>query len=136
MAIYYENLVRILCGLVKMALIHALEKAKHLNEEMYIPGSRIVRAEYFGKIVAIKEEMAAKGVSEYILVKINADKQNLVQIGNKLSNMIRSTDLIGLDNDGQMYVCFSQAGKENIEIIINRLKASGLLFNRTKETNY
>lgn len=128
MAVYYENLVKIICGLVKISLIRALEYTEQIEDEMYIPGSRIIRADYFSQIVAVKEEMAESGVAEYVLIRFSTTPQNLVQVGNRLSSLLRVTDLLGMGPDGELYLCLMQTNKDNIRVVLERIQKSGLSF--------
>ena len=128
MAVYYENLVKIICGLVKISLIRALEYTEQIEDEMYIPGSRIIRADYFSQIVAVKEEMAENGVTEYILIRFSTTPQNLIQVGNRLGSLLRATDLLGIGPDGELYLCLMQTNKDNIQVILDRIHKSGLSF--------
>ena len=47
MAVYYENLVKVICGLVKISLVRALEYTEQIEDEVYLPDSHIMTAEFF-----------------------------------------------------------------------------------------
>lgn len=128
MAVYYENLVKIICGLIKISLVHALEYSELIEDDIYLPGSRIVNNEYFGKMVQIKEEMAQNGVSEYVLIHFATTPQNRIDVANKITSLIRTTDVLGLGRDGELYLCLNQTNESNLHIVLNRLQASGLNF--------
>lgn len=128
LAVYYENLVKIICGLIKISLVRALEYTEQIEDEMYLPDSRIVSNGYFSQIIQVKEEMAEIGVSEYVLIRFNTTPQNILSIGNRLNQLIRQTDILGLGRDGELYLCLSQTNQSNIHIVLDRIKKSGLGF--------
>lgn len=128
MAIYYENLVKIICGLIKISLVRALEFTEKIEDEIYLPGSRIVKNSYFGQIVSVKEQMAQNGVSEYVLIHFETTPQNQAEIANRISKLIRTTDVLGLGKDGQLYLCLTQTNQSNIHFVLERIQAAGLLF--------
>lgn len=128
LAVYYENLVKIICGLIKISLVRALEYTEQIEDEMYLPDSRIVSNGYFSQIIQVKEEMAEIGVSEYVLIRFNTTPQNILSVGNRLNRLIRQTDILGLGRDGELYLCLSQTNQSNIHIVLDRIKKSGLSF--------
>ena len=128
LAVYYENLVKIICGLIKISLVRALEYTEQIEDEMYLPGTRIVNNRYFGQIIQVKEEMARDGVSEYVLIRFNTTPENLPHVGGQLGHLIRQTDILGLGIDGELYLCLAQTNQSNIGVILDRIKRSGLSF--------
>ena len=128
MAMYYENLIKVLCGLLKISLLRALEYTEKIEDEIYLPGTRIMQPEYFKKIIGVKEDMSEDGVSEYALIRIDTTPDNLTSVGEALLKSLRVTDVLGLGVDGELYICLSQANENNINIVLSRIQAAGLTF--------
>lgn len=131
MAVYYENLVKVICGLVKISLVRALEYTEQIEDEVYLPDSHIMTAEFFGDVIRVKEEMAENGVSEYILIRFDTTPRNRMQVGKSLAGLVRTTDVIGLGPDGELYLCLTQTNQENIGPVLKRIRRSGLTFTET-----
>lgn len=126
LSVYYENLIKIVCGLIKISLIRAIEYNSKTETEKYISGSRILKNEYFAELIKNKEEMAQSGTSEYVLLLISATPENRNAVANKISSLVRSTDELGLGKNGELYLCLSQTNTQNIQYVLDRLKKCGL----------
>lgn len=128
MATYYENLVRILCGLVKISLVRALSYTERIESEMYVPGSRILVPEYFKKILQVREDLAQKGMAEYMVLKVKTEEDARIETADKLSGLIRVTDVIGEDDVGTLYLCLAQTNRQTVKAVLERIEKSGVAF--------
>lgn len=126
LSVYYENLIKIICGLIKISLIRAIEYNSKIETEKYIPGSSILKNEYFAELIKNKEEMAQSGTSEYVLLRIDTGSMDQADVANKIIPLIRNTDEFGLGKNGELYLCLSQTNNQNIRFLLERLKKSGL----------
>lgn len=126
LSVYYENLIKIVCGLIKISLIRAIEYNSKTETEKYIPGSKILKNEYFAELIKNKEEMVQSGTSEYVLLLIEATPENRNAVANKISALVRNTDELGLGKNGELYLCLSQTNTQNIQYVLDRLKKCGL----------
>ena len=126
MATYYENLVRILCGLVKISLVRALSYTERIESEMYLPGSRILVPDYFKKILQVREDLVQKGMAEYMVLKVTATADNRIKVAEKLNKLIRVTDVLGLDQEGILYLCLAQTNRQNVRAVLDRIAVSGV----------
>lgn len=124
--IYYENLIKIVGGLIKMSLIRAIEYRKNAEETQYISGTRVLLPEYFTEIIKVRQDAQEHGNSEYSIMKFNVNKNDVARIGNILDGFVRETDYIGLGHDGCLYVCLNQASPKEAEIVFNRIRKSGV----------
>ena len=52
MTLYYQNLFRILCGLVETALVRAFEYESVVRENWYLPGTCLLRPAVFAEQLA------------------------------------------------------------------------------------
>ncbi len=126
MATYYENMVRIICGIIKISLVRAIKYTDQINDEMYLPGTRILTNKYFSENIKVKEKMARSGVSEYMLLRFHTTPETRDTIANRIQTIIRSTDMLGLGKDGELYLALSQTNRSNIRFILKRLSAIGI----------
>lgn len=72
--------------------------------------------------------MAQSGTSEYMLLRIGATPETRIDIANKITSIVRSTDEIGLGKDGSLYLCLSQTNNKNVQHVLERMKKMGLDF--------
>ncbi len=128
MSVYYENLIKIICGLIKISLIRALEYDSKTETEKYLPGSQILKNEYFSQLIRVKEEMSQSGTSEYVLLLIDTLPEHRVEVSNKITRLIRNTDEFGLGKNGELYLCLSQTNLKDSRHVLDRLSKIGLRY--------
>ena len=126
MAVYYENLVKIVCGLVKISLIRALDYTRRAEAEMYLPGTFILNADHFARLMETREKMSRSGTAEHSLIKLDVDRVELAEVSAQISTLIRSTDTLGMGPDGQLYLLLSQANRENAHLVLMRIQNRGI----------
>lgn len=126
MAMYYQNLIKVLCGLIQAALLRAIEFMAYTETEQFIEGTRIMKKEAFRKVLAVREEMEEKAVAEYSLLHIAVTPEQLDEVGARISKALRSIDVVGQGADGDLYVILTQTGQENIGVVLERLKRCGI----------
>lgn len=131
MAMYYQNLIRVLCGLIQVALLRAYEYNERLENEKYLPGTRIVNKENFKMLFEAEKEMAERKIAEFLLLHIKCPADERENVSETIMNTLRDTDFIGLGEDNELYVILSQAGQMNIDIISRRLRKAGVEFEVT-----
>lgn len=133
MAMYYQNLIRILCGLIQVALIRAYEYNEKWESERYLPGTNIIDKAHFRLLLDAKNEMAEKEIAEFTLIRILCRPEERASVSEILLNTLRSTDYIGIGEDDELYALLSQAGRRNIDIIAHRLREAGIEFEVTDQ---
>lgn len=126
MAVYYENLVKIVCGLVKISLIRALDYARRTEAEMYLPGTFVMNADHFARLLETKEKMSRSGTAEHSLIKLDLPEGDLAEISGRISAVIRSTDVLGIGKDNQLYLLLSQTNRENAQLVLMRIQNRGI----------
>ena len=126
MAMYYQNLIKVLCGLIQAALLRAIEFMAYTETEQFIEGTRIMKKEAFRKVLAVREEMEEKAVAEESLRRMAVPPEQLDEVGARISKALRSIDVVGQGADGDLYVILTQTGQENIGVVLERLKRCGI----------
>lgn len=128
MAMYYENLIRVLCGLIQVSLLRAVEYTEHQEKDIYISGTYIMKPEHFKEALRWKDSMEEEGISEYSLLHINTTPETIKEVGNLISSRLRATDILGQGANGELYLVLSQTSEENIGFVLKRLQESGVDF--------
>lgn len=126
MAVYYENLVKIVCGLVKISLIRALDYTRRTEGEIYLPGTFVLNTDHFTRLLETKKKMSRSGTAEYSLIKLDVPRQELAEISARVSTLIRSTDVLGLGEDDHLYLLLSQTNRENAHLVLMRIQNRGI----------
>ena len=115
------NLFTIMCHLIRMSFIHALEYQEAIEKEKYVPGTAILRPEYFEKELEAHRKMSEAGVASYMLIKVITD--DIRSTSEHLQSMIRQSDVVGNGYDGNHYLLLTQTDSDIFEIIGKRLES-------------
>ena len=125
MSLYYQNLVRILSGLVETALLRALNYQEILYAKQHEGSTIFMKEPYFMKKLELYHSMAEEQMTEYTLLKLDPKQMTLEEASDILASRIRESDTAGLNVDHDMYLILHQTPKENAGIVIQRLEACG-----------
>jgi UDP-glucose 4-epimerase len=130
-SLYYQNLFRVICGLIQSSIHRAIEFLSANRDKLYVPGTLILQAEPFKRILRVRNTMKEQKTGNYLLAGVtttgpNGRKADWARLERSLSGVIRSVDDLGLLDDGNLYVMFSQADKSHALNLNGRLSQSGL----------
>lgn len=135
MAMYFENLLKIVCSLIQEALLRAKNYNEKFSDEFYIQGTKILKRDAFRDVLRVKAQMEEVAISEYSLLSVAASKDNIVEIGERLQKYLRESDIIGEGDGNQLYIILSQANESDIPYILSRLEKAGLSFSQVSDEN-
>lgn len=130
-SLYYYNLFKVMCGLIESSIHRAIAFLDANQTKLYLPGTRILQAEPFLRILRIRNSMKKQKTGDYLLAMVttagfNPRKPDWAGLERSLSRVIRSVDDVGLLDDGNLYIIFSQADESHAMKLNNRLSQSGL----------
>ncbi|MDD3429726.1 MAG: hypothetical protein PHG02_06955 [Oscillospiraceae bacterium] len=133
MTIEYVNKFNILSEMISASLIRAMEYDAMTAAATLLPGTRILRAEQFEKVLAIKREMREKSVSDYVLVKVEKGGRTLTELSDLVNGAIRHADVLGQGEDGTIYLLLAQTKMENIGLVKSRMLQKGIIITEAEE---
>ncbi|NLC33519.1 MAG: hypothetical protein GX781_09530, partial [Clostridiales bacterium] len=124
--LYHQNLFKVVAGLVQSAMVRTLLYFNY-SKDMYLMNTHIMTAKSFQSALDIYLRMKKQRISDYTLLRVSsmAEDISLSEIDQKISNVIRSTDHIGLWEDETCFVLLPQAVTADIPKIENRLMEAG-----------
>ena len=126
MGLYYLNLFSILCSLIKLSFIRALDYQRAIEQEKYYPGTPIVIPSYFAQLLKAQENLADAGLASYALIRFETrDKDYL---SSALKGLIRNNDIVGADDDGSLFLILTQTNRDSVSIVGERLDKKGLKY--------
>ena len=131
MSLYYVNLFTILCNLVRVSFLRALDYQDAINDRKYHPGTDVLRSEYFRKELEIQKRMSEAGVASHLLLKIYSEDVN--SLAEKSRGLVRQSDFLGEDENGELYLLLSMVTKDTFSVIGERLKNKGIAFSIVEE---
>ena len=126
LTLYYMNLFQILCGLVEVSLLRALEYQEAVRDREYVEGTHILKTEYFMERLKLFHSIKEQKIGSYALLQIENPEMTLEETERILKNKIRENDILGISEDGQLYLILSQVDDAMLPIVIERLEKNGL----------
>lgn len=127
MTLYYMNLFKILCGLVEVALLRALEYQEAAKNMQYVEGTHILKTSYFMERLETFHAMQDEMVASYILLRLEHPGKSKEEADQILQHLIRANDVWGISEEGELYLILSQTDKESLPIVSGRLKKAGII---------
>ena len=125
MTLYYQNLFRILCGLVETALIRAFEYESAIQETWYLPGTCLMRPVPFAEQLANACTLQEDKMAQHLLLRVSGTFATSEEFYAQLERSIRSSDIAGLGADENVYLLLNQATEENLPLLTQRMAEKG-----------
>ena len=126
MTLYYQNLFRILCGLVETALVRAFEYESVVRENWYLPGTCLLRPAVFAEQLATACTLQEDKMAHHLLLQVTGTFKNRAEINDRVRRSIRSTDAAGVGTNNAIYLLMNQTDEENLPLLTRRLGEKGL----------
>lgn len=126
MTLYYLNLIKILCGMVEVSLLRALDYQDAVRDREYVEGTHILKPDYFLERLKLFHSMREEKMGSYVLVRIGNPQMTLEELDEILKCKIREKDVLGISDDGQLYLILAQADPTTLPVVLERLENSGL----------
>lgn len=126
MTLAEANRLTIIGTLIQNALVRASRYLESLRQQRYVEGTNVLNQEAFTNLVVAFLEARKKGLTECALLEIQTDiTVNYDQVANKLNDNIRSTDYLGVLENGKLYALLSNTNEGNVEGVIERFRSAG-----------
>ncbi len=125
MTLAETNRLTIIGTLIQNALVRASRYLESLRQQRYVEGTNVLNEEAFTKLVFAFLEARKKGLTECALLEIQAGRQGYEHAADVLSANMRSTDYLGVLENGKLYALLSNTNEENVGGVIERFRASG-----------
>lgn len=126
----FANKFNIISDLISDSLIRALE-FDNLSDH-YVKGTQILQTEKYKEVLAVKEQMQEKQYLDYILLRIIRNGMEIEELSNQVGRLVRNNDVLGLGEDGEVYLLLSQTRKDDLKVIEERMKKNDVLFEVVK----
>ena len=126
MTLYYQNLFRILCGLVETALVRAFAYESAVRENWYLPDTCLLRPAMFAQQLAAACTLQEEKMAHHLLLRVTGEFKNQAELNARVECSIRSTDAAGVGTDNAVYLLMNQADEADLPLLTRRLGGKGL----------
>lgn len=123
MTLYYQNLFRILCGLVESALGRAFDYEAVAQDKRCVDGTCVLKQEAFGQELAAEQALADGKMGSFLLLRVVPGMEPVGELVGAIGSAIRESDAAGLVGGDVLYLLMRQAKACDLPIIRKRLSA-------------
>lgn len=123
MTLYYQNLFRILCGLVESALGRAFDYEAVSQDKRCVAGSCVLKQAAFGQELAAEQALADGKMGSFLLLRVVPGMEPVGELVGAIGSTIRESDAAGLVDGDVLYLLMRQAKACDLPIIRERLSA-------------
>ena len=125
-SVYYQNLFKVVVGLIENNLVRAMLYAEQTSERDYLPDTVLLHAEAFRAALALIRQEEEKGHVSCLLLRITPGTLSLGELSERLVSLIRADDVAGMDEAGRPCVLLLNATEDDFGAIRKRFASSGL----------
>lgn len=126
----FANKFNIISDLICNALIRAMGFEQ--VSDNCVENTQILKTEKFKELVAVKEQMREKQYLDYVLLQLKQDGGGIKMLSDKVCRLVRNNDVLGMGEDGEVYLLLSQTKETDLAIIEERMKKNGVRFEVVK----
>ncbi|MCR5848957.1 MAG: NAD(P)-dependent oxidoreductase [Lachnospiraceae bacterium] len=126
MTLGQSNQLVIISALIKNAVIRSSRYLDALAEKRYVEGTKILAKEAFEDLMKAYLNAEREGLAECVLLRIAESEESYAELGARLERLLRESDIMGLMEDGRLYVLLSNTQMNDSVYAINRMHENGI----------
>ena len=123
MTLYYQNLFRILCGLVESALGRAFDYEAVAQDKRCVAGTCVLNHAAFGQELAAELALADNKMGSFLLLHVVPGMEPVGELVGAIGSAIRESDAAGLVDGDTLYLLMRQATEADLPVICERMTA-------------
>lgn len=122
------NRLRVISFMIQNAVLRSDRYITMLENERYIEGTKILDASAFKTLLDAFINARNKGLAYCTLIKITLPDKDLVKASEALTKMVRTSDYIGSNNDGNAYLLLANTNTQDASYVEKRLGEAGFKY--------
>ena len=123
MTLYYQNLFRILCGLVESALGRAFDYEAVAQDKRCVAGTCVLNHDAFGQELVAEQALADNKMGSFLLLRVVPGMEPVGELVGAIGSAIRESDAAGLIDGDTLYLLMRQATEADLPVICKRMAA-------------
>ncbi len=126
MTLGQANQLTVISALIQNAVLRANRYLNVLEKERFVEGTKIMETEAFTILANAFIRAENKGLTDSTLIRIEAEKEEHVEIGARLSETLRDSDHVGTMEDEGLYALLSNTSREDTAFVLKRISEVGI----------
>lgn len=126
----FSNKFNIISDLICDALVRAMGFEQ--VSDNWVPETQILKVEKFKEVLAVKSQMQEKQYSDYVLLRLKKGEFTLKDLSDRVCRLVRNNDVLGMGEDGEVYLLLSQTKRADLAIVEERMKKNDITFEIVK----
>lgn len=122
--LYQANLLVILGHLIVISLNRARQYMEKLANENFIEGTNVMNAPAFRDMLELYRTARGRLLVDYSLIILKSNGMSVGALGEKARSLVRATDHIGLDAEGDVCVLLTNATLQEAQTVSARFTAA------------
>lgn len=125
--VYFQNLFKIITSLIEKNLVKALEFENAQRDAIYYPGTELLYPRAFEERLHVMEMESNEIAYSYIQARIYPKvKLNQQEIAERIASVIRGSDFMGIDQNGNYAVILVNMTMEHLDMVRERFERKDL----------
>ncbi len=125
MTLAQADMLSVISHLIQNSVLKANRYLQALEDRRYIKNSYMLEEGAFNKLIEAYKRAGRKGLTQYVLLRIQAGQGDEKEREEWLRKHLRQSDYFG-QRDGNMYVLLSNTNEDGAKVVANRLSQYGL----------
>ena len=136
-SLHQINLMKVIGTMIHNSIKRADTYLEALGEKRFLPGTGILNREAFAEAVQVSSEGTQKRYADFSLIRLEGagkvpeepeteNEEHLQSCEHLCRQKLRDTDMIGLGEDGYLYILLSNTNPKEARTVCRRLEEAGM----------
>lgn len=126
MTLGQANQLVVISALIRNAVIRSNKYLEALQEKRFIPDTNIMSAEAFRETLINYQQAETEGLAECVVLKVLVSAEYYREAGLRLMETLRDSDILGVLEDGSLYIILANTKKEEAIYAMKRIEGVGI----------
>lgn len=119
------NLLSVAGALIQNSLLHSERYLEAVRDSRYIDGTPVMKWEAYRELLGVYQRASAKSLTSFRLLQFDKPASEILGESNSLTSRLRSSDYVGADNEGRVFLLLTNTEDKGAEIVSERLASKG-----------
>lgn len=126
MTLYRANQLTVMSYLIMLSVNRADAYLDTLAKQRFLEGSKLMAPQAFREMLELFSSAKKRRLACYSLLRVLWRDETPEETSRKLCGLTRAEDLLGMDEQGEIYVLLINTDHDDASVVIERMKAAGI----------